>query len=91
MTPQTRDIDIGLFTSFIANLANASNDSVMQLHQSLGLGGSNAAAGASSAVVGGSSAVVGGSSAVVGGSSAAAGGSSAAAACSAVCRRVGCI
>ena len=84
MTQQIRDFDIGLFTSFIANIATASNASVMQLHQSLGLGGSSAAAG-------GSSAEAGDSSAAAGGSSAAAGGSSAAAACSAVCRRVACI
>jgi hypothetical protein len=66
MTPQTRDIDIGLFTSFIANLANASNDSVMQLHQSLGLGGSSAAVGGSSGAVGGSNGAIGDSSGAVG-------------------------
>jgi hypothetical protein len=35
--------DIGLFMALISNLANASNASVMQLHQSLGLGGSSGA------------------------------------------------
>jgi len=50
MTQQTRHIDIGLFTSFIGNLANASNASVIQLHQSLGLGGSRGAAGGFHAV-----------------------------------------
>jgi hypothetical protein len=76
MTPQTRDIDIGLFTSFIANLANASNDSVMQLHQSLGLGGSNGAVGGNNGAVGGSNGAVGGSNGAVGGSSGAVGDSS---------------
>jgi len=79
MTQQIRDFDIGLFTSFIANIATASNASVMQLHQSLGLGGSSAGLGGSSAAAGGSSAEAGDSSAEAGGSSAAAGGSSAAA------------
>ena len=75
MTPQTRDIDIGLFTSFIANLANASDASVMHFHQSLGLGGSNSAVRGSSGAVGGSNGVVGGSSVAVGDSNGAVGGS----------------
>ena len=57
MTQQTRHIDIGLFTSFIGNLANASNASVIQLHQSLGLGGSRGAAGGSRGAAGGFHAV----------------------------------
>jgi len=52
-------IDMGLFTSFISNLNNASNASIMQLHQSLGLGGGSSALGDDNGASGGDSGALG--------------------------------